>query len=665
MAAVFGVADLDRLLALAKRYPIFPCAQTKKPLVGFGFHAASQDPAIIRAWWRQWPDALVGVPTGQGTQLVVVDYDPDKATQATHAWIAEHTDLLCSTRTHKTGRGGLHYLFKSADRYQTGVDLVLDGSPRKGIDLRANGGYIIWWPMHGGDVVGDSIAPVPADLIDERRFQERRDLAPLPTATPDTWRAERDRAEAALTHLEPDGYEFWIRVGMALHHASGGSDEGFALWHEWSAKGDTYDGIEDCRYHWASFGGYSGRAIGLGTIYSAAKAKGFDPTPPRQESPPIEAYADDPEMHRDVSAYQPPAKPKPPPPRATIDWAELDGREPPPRSWVVDHWMGRGPMLLAGAGGIGKSLLAQTIATALALGINYVDAVAEPQTVLMWSCEDDRDEIWRRQVAICRYFDVSIKELTGRLIIEPRLGRSNALFGLAFGQPTWTGLREELVEQVNDYRASVLFLDNIGQVYGGNENDRHHVTTFVNGLSGITEWPLSTVFLGHPAKMAGSEFSGSTAWENAVRMRWFLGTHLPDQPEAATVEDGVRYLAKRKTNYSVKDWRRLTYRDGALICDSAPTGPAAYSSQARRDDARRCVLSSLRKIAATGITCNASTASPDYLPKRIVGMKLAEDYTGKELAEAMNSLLLDGRLVVRKVGTYSNRTPKMGIAEAE
>ena len=296
MAAVFGVADLERLLSLAKRFPVFPCGPNKRPLVQSGFHAATQDAGQIRAWWRQWPDALVGVPTGQKTGLVVVDYDPDKATQATHSWMAEHTDLLCSTRSHKTGRGGLHYVFKSADRYQTGVDLVLDGSPRKGIDLRANGGYVIWWPLHGGDVIGETIAPVPADLIDERRFQEKRDLAPLPESSPAEWRAERDRAEAALAFVSPDGYEFWIRAGMALHHASGGSDEGFALWHAWSARGETYDGIEDCRYHWASFGGFTGRAIGLGTVYAAAKAAGFDPSPAKPELPPLEAYADDPQL---------------------------------------------------------------------------------------------------------------------------------------------------------------------------------------------------------------------------------------------------------------------------------------------------------------------------------------------------------------------------------
>lgn len=275
-AAVFGLAEVERIVAFAKRYPVFPCGKDKRPLVRSGFHAASADPEQIRKWWTKWPDALVGVPTGQGTGLVVVDYDPDKATSATHEWISEHTELLCSTRTHKTPRGGLHYVFQSKDRYQTGVDLILDGSPRKGIDLRANGGYVIWWPFHTGEKVDGPLAPVPADLIDERRFNDRRDLAPLPTATPESWALERDRVEAALTHVSPDGYEQWIRIGMAIHAASNGSEEGFARWHEWSASGESYDGIEDCRYHWHSFGNYAGRAIGLGTLYSAAKATGFD-----------------------------------------------------------------------------------------------------------------------------------------------------------------------------------------------------------------------------------------------------------------------------------------------------------------------------------------------------------------------------------------------------
>jgi hypothetical protein len=135
-----------------------------------------------------------------------------------------------------------------------------------------------------------AMANLPAGLIDERRFSEKRDMGELPPA-PVEWNRERDKVREALTFLPPDGYEHWIRIGMACHHASGGSDEGFALWHEWSARGDSYDGIEDCRYHWASFGGYSGRALGVGTIYAQAKALGFNPI--KVELPPLEVYGEE------------------------------------------------------------------------------------------------------------------------------------------------------------------------------------------------------------------------------------------------------------------------------------------------------------------------------------------------------------------------------------
>ena len=359
MTATYGVADVESVLSVAKRYPVFPCGPNKQPRVKGGFHAATQDVAQIRAWWRQWPDSLVGVPTGQGTGLVVIDYDPDKANSATHSWIAEHTDLLLSTRTHKTGRGGLHYLFQSRERYQTGTDLVLDGSPRRGIDLRASGGYIIWWPIHTGQAIDSPIAALPAALIDERRFDRERDLAPLPKATPGEWSRERTRVVDALTHLSPNGYEPWIRIGMALHYASGGSDDGFALWHEWSAQGESYDGIEDCRYHWASFGRHGGRGVGLGSLYASAKSAGWSyvrqiAEPPPMEFAPIEAYEDEPDG--EPVAEEPEAANEPQLSFRHISEIVAEQREP---EWLIEDVIEANVLaVLAGKRGTYKSFVA-------------------------------------------------------------------------------------------------------------------------------------------------------------------------------------------------------------------------------------------------------------------------------------------------------------------
>lgn len=48
-------------------------------------------------------------------------------------------------------------------------------------------------------------------------------------------------------------YDFWLRVGMALHHEFDGSDEGLSLWIEWSERSPKYEpGV--CAPKWRSFG---------------------------------------------------------------------------------------------------------------------------------------------------------------------------------------------------------------------------------------------------------------------------------------------------------------------------------------------------------------------------------------------------------------------------
>lgn len=575
MAAVLGVANVESIVSFASRYPVFPCGPDKRPLVKTGFHAATQDEKQIRNWWRQWPDALVGVPTGQGTQLVVIDYDPDKATQATHSWISDHTDLLCSTRTHKTGRGGLHYLFKSADRYQTGVDLVLDGSPRKGIDLRANGGYVIWWPFHTGEKPSDQPAPVPADLIDERRFSEKRDMGPLPTACPSEWRSERARVESALRFLAPDGYEHWIRVGMALHHASGGSDEGFALWHEWSARGESYDGIEDCRYHWSSFGGYSGRALGLGTIYAAAKAAGFNMAPERQELPPIEAYEDDFARIGHTSDAEIEA-----PTPAEITATRYTWRDPssiPPRPWIYGfHYMRGMVSSTAGAGGAGKSTLVIAELLSMVTGKDLLRGgaalVVGPQRVWYHNGEDPLDELDRRISAACLHYGLKESDLGGRLHVTS--GRTTSVIVASDVQKTTvihTPVRDALIAEMRARKVDVLSVDPFISTHNVGENDNTAMEQVMRVWRDIAEQTRAAVDLTHHFRKAtggevsADELRGASAITGACRSVRVVAAMSQDEAAKAAIDpdERLRYLwcANPKGNMTIastrKHWRFL------------------------------------------------------------------------------------------------------------
>lgn len=66
-STISRVKDLPLLEAAlayaADGWPVFPC-ENKSPLTPTGFHAASTDAEVIKAWWKRWPDAMIGAPTG-------------------------------------------------------------------------------------------------------------------------------------------------------------------------------------------------------------------------------------------------------------------------------------------------------------------------------------------------------------------------------------------------------------------------------------------------------------------------------------------------------------------------------------------------------------------------------------------------------------------------
>ena len=60
----------------AHGWPVFPCNHIdKKPLTRHSFKDASVDPDQIRAWWKHYPEAMIGVPTGASTGIVILDVD--------------------------------------------------------------------------------------------------------------------------------------------------------------------------------------------------------------------------------------------------------------------------------------------------------------------------------------------------------------------------------------------------------------------------------------------------------------------------------------------------------------------------------------------------------------------------------------------------------------
>jgi hypothetical protein len=127
IAAYWGRLMID-LTAL----PIFPCNLAKEPLTAHGFKSAKRG----ARGWKGWP--LVGFPTGAKSGFDVLDIDPRG-----RKWFDQNYDALPQTLAHSTQRG-LHLLFKHAPGLRCSTNKIADG-----VDVRADGGYAIYWPTTG------------------------------------------------------------------------------------------------------------------------------------------------------------------------------------------------------------------------------------------------------------------------------------------------------------------------------------------------------------------------------------------------------------------------------------------------------------------------------------------------------------------------------------
>jgi hypothetical protein len=173
----------------------------------------------------------------------------------------------------------------------------------------------------------------------------------------------------------------------------------------------------------------------------------------------------------------------------------------------------------------------------------------------------------------------------------------------------------------------------------------------------------ATVLLAHPSRAANAEYSGSGAWENTVRLRLYLGAKLPDAaPEDGEPDDDVRFLFKRKANYTAKDYHRLTLQNGVLVPD-APEPEEMGNPYYRKRQAERVVVEALRKLTEMGRHPSDGSTSPEYLPRLMVQFHLNEGLSRKDLTAAMHELMVAGRLKRGVVGQYANRHDRFGLIE--
>lgn len=170
------MATHHALLTVARNYvgrgwPVFVLGRTKRPvrnctpcrtadagshdpvtcecLTCHGFYAATVDTERVAAMLRRVRGGLLAIRTGAVSGLAVVDIDPRNGGQL-------DTSVMNPTYTVRTGSGGWHLYYE-----HPGVPLAVELAGRPGVDIKADGGYVVAPPSIHPDtgrpyrIVGD------------------------------------------------------------------------------------------------------------------------------------------------------------------------------------------------------------------------------------------------------------------------------------------------------------------------------------------------------------------------------------------------------------------------------------------------------------------------------------------------------------------------------
>lgn len=241
----------------------------------------------------------LGEPSRVGSELYlhVIDVDirvPELAAEA-NAKLREllpvNPDALPMVRS-GSGGASFHLYFVTTKAFRSKRLAVSDGKHRDK-DGKWHFDYEVELFGTGKQVVlPPSIHPSGRPYVWEREFDafemefedaytiDADDLTSLAVIEQDSFQYESvppldfksGRMEALLDDVPVSDlhYDDWIRLGQALHHQLGGTEEGFQLWLKHTERSEKHDGknstVRTMRMKWRSFGKYRGRPVTMATI---------------------------------------------------------------------------------------------------------------------------------------------------------------------------------------------------------------------------------------------------------------------------------------------------------------------------------------------------------------------------------------------------------------
>lgn len=550
------------------------------------------------------------------------------------------------------------------------VEVLGRGQQFVGFGVHPSGADLQWMPEAPGEIDVSSLRGITEDEITaflEACAPSLGADAPKTNGTT-THRTDRKlgadglQVVAALSGIPnsgPPNWEEWNRIGMATWAATNGSQAGRAAFHAWSEQHDSYD-AEATNARWDHYADSPPTNIGAGTLFYLSRQYRQEMDDAGEPEGMWEAFEP-----IDVNSENPPPFSEPTAERKKMQALYLPSlhlQPVPERRWIVPNWLPVRQVTLNYAdGGIGKTLLAMQLMAATALQRPWCGLTVESCPSVGLFSEDDTTELHIRLDAIRRHYGVEFTDMGDAHPVDAT-GADNILAHFDGNRMLPTERFTQLRELALDVRARLVVIDTAATTFGGNENDRSQVTTFVGTLLTKLAQDMDGAVLlnAHPSVSgiaSGDLRSGSTGWNNSARSRWAMtrpegedGKPLLDSPE--------RTLTRRKSNAAAAgETLSLTWDEGVFT--AKPT-PFSMGSGNRKDAAEVAFLAALR--ASPRPASDAIRAS-NYAPRMLHMTPMGADFSIPELAEAMRNLMARGVLEVFEY--QQDHKTKFGLREAK
>ncbi len=709
-------------LELAQHYvvqgwPVFPCRShaeehvdqatgeiitlgEKTPLTPNGFKGATRFPRIIERWWSDWPDAAVGLPTGEKTGFFALDIDNKPGGANGFDWLsemeAEHGPLPDTARV-TSPNGGLHIYFKYV------VGTRNRGALGAGVDIRSEGGYV----LAAGSTMANGrsykwvtdtrdIADAPAWLLDLLlpKSAPAHTQYSLSAATNNAYvdaavdRELADLAGAPLGTRNNALNDAAFSIGTIVGAGALGEAEARALlqdvargWgRDWSRCCKTIEnglkaGIQNPRHipepefpvqdntRLVDITRMIQRGLEKGRLREqAAEVKAdvvVEDVPQAGESP--------------VGDIEPANDNVPLSPIVATAFKWIDPKTLPRREFAYgSHFIRKYVSVTVSPGGLGKTSASIAEALAMVSGRALL-GIKPPKRLRTWifNAEDPRDEMERRIMAACIHYKLKPVDLEGHLFLDS--GREQELVvavddkkaGVRIQQP----IVEAVVEQIERNGIDVMIVDPFVSTHGVNENDNGAIDKVAKLWAQIADYTNCSIdIVHHLRKVADREATvedarGAVSLIGAARSVRVLNRMSEEQAGEAGIDKADRfgyfYTTYGKSNLTPlshrAEWRHLVSTplgNGTGLAqpqDFAPVVTEWHWPRAEdvagdlTDDQRASILA-----AVSASDFKKSPKAKNWVGGAVayaVGLDLDDNVQRKRAASLVSALMREGLLV--------------------